>query len=139
MRTRKFPSPFDEHVPIDESGAAFAVARLKPARSLGNTTLLGIGMKPEFTPPRLYPRLVWGDPFGLLFAAPFLEERPLMRGIVLSLLPSAMMRFVNVAQNGKGVNRLGFGALTPVLVVGLNFIWGTPQIAGAYWNKISVK
>jgi hypothetical protein len=108
MHTRKFPSPFDEHVPIDECGAAFAVARLKPARSLGNTTLLGIGMKPEFTPPWLYPRFVWGDPFGLLFATPFLEERPLMRGIVLSLLPSAMMRFVMLPKMGKGLIDLGF-------------------------------
>jgi hypothetical protein len=103
---------------------------------LGITSLLGVGMRPEFTPPWLYPRLVWGGIFGLLFATPFLKNRPISRGILFSLLPSAMMLFVVLPKMGKGLLGLGFGNLTPALVVGLNFIWG---IVGAYWYKASVR
>ena len=103
---------------------------------LGITTLLGVGMRPEFTPPWLYPRLVWGGIFGLLFATPFWEDRPISRGILFSLIPSALMLFVVLPDMGKGLLGLGFGNLTPVIVIGLNFIWG---IVGAYWYRASVK
>jgi len=103
---------------------------------LGITTLLGVGMRPEFTPPWLYPRLVWGGIFGLLFATPFLEDRPISRGILFSLLPSALMLFIVMPKMGKGLLGFGFGRLTPVLVVGLNFIWG---IVGAYWHRTSAR
>jgi len=103
---------------------------------LGITTLLGVGMRPEFTLPWLYPRLVWGGIFGLLFATPFLEDRPISRGILFSLLPSALMLFIVLPNMGKGLLGLGFGRLTPALVVGLNFIWG---IVGSYWYRTSVR
>lgn len=103
---------------------------------VGITTLLGIGMKPEFTPSWLYPRLVWGGLFGLLFATPLIEDRPLLRGMLFSLLPSALMLFVVLPNMGKGLLGLGFGTLTPLLVVGLNFVWG---IVGAYWYRFSVR
>lgn len=104
--------------------------------ALGITDLLGVGMRPEFTPPWLYPRLVWGGIFGLLFATPFLEDRPVSRGILFSLAPSAVMLVVVLPNMGKGFLGLGFGNLTPVLVVGLNFIWG---IVAAYWYKMSAR
>ncbi len=103
---------------------------------LGITALLGVGMRPEFTPPWLYPRLVWGGIFGLLFATPFLEDRPILRGILFSLIPSAIMLSVVLPNMGKGLLGLGFGTLTPVIVIGLNFIWG---IVGASWYRVSVK
>jgi hypothetical protein len=102
---------------------------------LGITTLLGVGMRPEFTPSWLYPRLIWGGLFGLLFATPCLEDRPVVRGILFSLIPSALMLFVVLPSMGKGLMGLGFGMLTPLVVVVLNFIWG---IVGAYWYKVSV-
>lgn len=103
---------------------------------IGITALLGVGMRPEFTPPWLYPRLVWGGIFGLLFATPILEDRPIGRGIVFSLLPSALMLFLVLPSMGKGLLGLGFGALTPLVVVGLNFIWG---IVAAYWYRFSMR
>ena len=103
---------------------------------LGITTLLGVGMRPELTPPWLYPRLVWGGLFGLLLAIPYLEGRPILRGILFSLAPSALMLFVVLPNMGKGLLGLGFGSLTPVLVVGLNFIWG---IVAAYWYRVAIR
>jgi hypothetical protein len=46
------------------------------------------------------------------------------------------MLFVVLPNMGKGLLGLGFGNLTPVFVIGLNFIWG---IVGAYWYRVSVK
>ncbi len=37
---------------------------------------------------------------------------------------------------GKGPLGLGFGALTPVLVVLLNFIWG---LVAAYWYRYALR
>jgi hypothetical protein len=101
---------------------------------LGITSMLGISFQPEFTAPWLYPRLVWGGIWGFLFLAPILINLTILRGILFSLVPSAMVLFVVFPGKGKGVFGLGFGALTPALVVFLNFIWG---IVGAFWYRHS--
>jgi hypothetical protein len=44
--------------------------------------------------------------------------------MLFSLLPSAFVLFVAFPNMGKGRLGPGFGTLTPVLVVLLNFIWG---------------
>lgn len=90
----------------------------------GITAMLGIGMKPEFTPSWLYPRLVWGGIWMLLLLLPVLKKRHILRGCLFSLVPSAMMLFMVFPEMGKGTMGLAFGALTPVLVVLLNFIYG---------------
>ena len=45
-----------------------------------------------------------------------------------------MMFFVVVPEMGKGYYGLGFGTLTPVLVLLLNFVWG---IVVSLWRKYS--
>ena len=100
--------------------------------ALGITAWLGVGMKPEFTGPWLYPRLVWGGIWGLLFMLPLARDRTLLRGVLFSLAPSCLMLFVVFPDMGKGVMGLGFGTLTPVLVIALNFIWG---ITAAFWYQ----
>ena len=42
---------------------------------LGITAKLGIGLRPEFTPTWLYPRLVWGGIWGLFLVLPLLKGR----------------------------------------------------------------
>jgi hypothetical protein len=51
------------------------------------------------------------------------------------MLPSAMMLFMVFPSMGKGVLGLGFGTMTPILVVGLNFIYG---IVASFWYKFTV-
>ncbi|MEW6428415.1 MAG: hypothetical protein AB1568_10310 [Thermodesulfobacteriota bacterium] len=102
---------------------------------LGITGLLGVAMKPEFTPPWLYQRLVWGGLWMLLLLLPLWRERPVLRGCVFSLPPSAMMLFLVLPGMGKGMLGLGFGAMTPVVVIGLNFVYG---IIAAYWYRFTV-
>lgn len=103
---------------------------------LGITSLLGVSMKPEFTAPWLYQRMVWGGIWMLLLLLPIWQKRTMLRGCVFSLLPSAMMLLVVLPGMGKGVWGLGFGAMTPLVVVGLNFIYG---IIAAFWYQATVE
>lgn len=100
--------------------------------NLGITKLIGVTMKPEFTSPWLYQRMIWGGIWMLLLILPLWDKRPALRGSIFSLLPSAMMLFMVFPNMGKGMLGLGFGILTPVVVIGLNFIYG---IVAAYWYK----
>lgn len=102
----------------------------------GITSLLGVGLQPEFTAPWLYPRLVWGGIWGLLFLLPVLRGRLYLRGMVFSLAPSAMVLFIMFPSMGKGILGLGFGTLTPVLVVLLNFVWG---IVASFWYQLGTE
>lgn len=99
---------------------------------VGFTALIGVGMRPEFRPAWLYPRLVWGGIWGLLLLLPFMKGRTVQRGMLMSLAPTAMVYFVMFPEMGKGIFGFGFGLLTPVLVLLLNFIWG---IVASYWYE----
>ena len=100
----------------------------------GMLAILGITMRIEFTGLWLYPRLVWGGIWALLLVLPILRTRIILRGVVMSLFPSAMMLFKVLPEMGKGLMGLQLGLLTPVLVVALNCIYG---IVAAYWYKNS--
>lgn len=102
---------------------------------IGITSLLGVTMKPEFTPPWLYQRMVWSGLWMLLLLLPVWQNRTVWRGCLFSLLPSAMMLFMVMPGMGKGLLGLGFGAMTPVVVIGLNFVYG---IIAACWYKFTV-
>lgn len=103
---------------------------------IGISDLLGVSMKPEFTAPWLYQRMVWGGIWMLLLLLPLWKNQTILRGCLFSLLPSAMMLFMVLPNMGKGLLGLGFGTLTPMVVIGLNFIYG---IVAAYWYKTTVE
>jgi hypothetical protein len=103
---------------------------------IGISDLLGVSMKPEFTAPWLYQRMVWGGIWMLLLLLPLWKKQTVLRGCLFSLLPSAMMLFMVLPIMGKGLLGLGFGTLTPIVVIGLNCIYG---IVAAYWYKSTVK
>lgn len=97
---------------------------------VGFTTLIGVSLAPKWTGPWIYQRMVWGGIWGLLLLLPVFKNRIVLRGILMSLAPTAMVLFKVFPAMGKGVLGLEFGLMTPVLVLLLNFIWG---IVGAYW------
>jgi hypothetical protein len=99
---------------------------------VGISDLLGVGMKPEFTAPWLYQRMIWGGIWMLLLLLPVLKGRTAARGMLFSLLPSAMMLFLVLPSMGKGMLGLGFGSLTPVVVIGLNLIYG---LVASFWYQ----
>jgi hypothetical protein len=83
---------------------------------------------------QLYQTLVWGGLCGLLFLLPFWENRPVLRGIFLSLVPATLLLFVVLPAMGKGAFGLELGVLAPLLIAVLSFVWG---IAASLWYAIS--
>jgi len=103
---------------------------------VGISDLIGISMKPEFTTPWLYMRMIWGGIWMMLLLLPIMNNRVAIRGMLVSLVPSAMMLFIVLPSMGKGTLGLGFGSLMPIVVVGLNFIYG---IVASYWYREATK
>jgi hypothetical protein len=101
--------------------------------SSGISDMIGLTMKPPFTTPWLYQRMVWGGLWMLLLLLPLLRKRVLLRGCLFSLLPSAMMLFMVLPGMGKGVLGLGFGMVTPIVVIGLNCIYG--MVASLWYRE----
>ena len=104
--------------------------------NVGISDLIGITMKPEFSAPWVYKRMIWGGVWMILLLIPILKNRICLRGIIFSLIPSSMMLLVVLPSMGKGLLGLGFGTLMPVVVIGLNFIYG---IFASYWYTLGKK
>ena len=98
--------------------------------SIGISDFIGITMKPEFSAPWVYKRMIWGGVWMILLLLPILKNHICLRGMIFSLIPSSMMLLVILPSMGKGLLGLGFGTLMPVVVIGLNFIYG---IFASYW------
>ena len=101
---------------------------------LSITALLGVKIAPALTPAWLYPRLVWGGLWGLLFLlslAGFIRKPLWIQGLLYSLAPSLVQLFlVFPIKDSKGLLGLSLGTLTPVVVLVFNAIWG---LATAFW------
>jgi hypothetical protein len=98
----------------------------------GITAWLGINIHPQFTGSWLYPRLVWGGIWALLLILPFYRQKTALRGILMSLVPTAMMFVMVFPEMGLGILGLKAGLLTPLLVLLLNFIYG---LVASFWHK----
>ena len=93
--------------------------------ALGITKALGVAISPALTANWLYPRIVWGGIWGMLFFLPFLNSKPLSKGTVLSLFPTIVQLFIVFPYKAKkGVAGLELGYLTPVFVLFFNWVWG---------------
>ena len=90
-----------------------------------------LGIAPALTPAFLYPRLVWGGLWGLLFLLPMGRWSFPARGLLFSLAPTLVQLFlVFPLKAHKGVLGLQLGYLTPLLVVFYNAVWG---YAAGWW------
>lgn len=102
----------------------------------GLTRAMGVSVAPAWSPAWLYPRLVWGGLWGFLFLLPYFPGSILLRGIVYSLGPTAVVLFVVFpVQAKKGMMGLELGAMTPVFALLVNAVWG---IAAAWWLSITL-
>jgi hypothetical protein len=92
-------------------------------------TILHVGIAPAWSAQWLYPRLVWGGLWGLLFATSVLRGREFMKGFLLSLAPTAaQLLYFLPYQAHKGFFGLQLGALTPVVVLIFNLLWGLSAV-----------
>lgn len=91
----------------------------------GITTGLGVSIAPSVSPAWLYPRIVWGGIWGLLFILPMMNSRPMIKGTILSLFPTIIQLFVVFPYKAdKGIAGLELGLYTPLFVVFFNWVWG---------------
>ena len=92
---------------------------------LGINAALGVKIAPELTPAWLYPRIVWGGIWGILFVIPLLNARLIKKGCIMSLVPTIVQLFIVFPyKSNKGVAGLELGTLTPLFVLFFNWIWG---------------
>lgn len=91
----------------------------------GITSSFGVSILPSLTPKWLYPRIVWGGLWGLLFVLPIFKSNMFLKGTVLSLFPTAVQLFVVFPFKAhKGMAGLELGLYTPLLVLFFNWVWG---------------
>lgn len=92
---------------------------------LGITRALGVSISPALKPSWLYPRIVWGGIWGFLFFLPLLGSKPVSKGTLLSLFPTAVqLFFVFPYRAKKGMGGIELGILTPLLAFAFNWVWG---------------
>ncbi len=109
------------------AGAVGAVANVifvVLAGMIGLIAAMGIGFPAPPLPEFLYKQMVWGGLFGLLFATPYVKGSWIARGLVVGLIASLAALFIFLPRAGAGVAGLDAGAMTPVLVLIANSIWG---------------
>jgi hypothetical protein len=100
---------------------------------IGITPALGVKIVPPLSAPWLYPRLVWGGIWGLLFLLPLMQKRFLYRGLIYSLGPTIVQLFIVFPMKAsKGVMGFDLGLLTPLFVFVYNAIWG---LTAAIWLR----
>jgi len=91
----------------------------------GWTAALGVNLAPQWTLAWLYPRLVWGGLWGLIFMPRLLPDSFFWRGLACSIAPTIVQLLVVFPnQLEKGLWGLDLGALTPVVVIVANAVWG---------------
>jgi hypothetical protein len=95
----------------------------------GVPQLFGVALAPKWGLAFLYPRVVWGGLWGLIFLLPLWQKgfwvAVFSRGIILSLAPTAFQLFyVFPHLTGKGMLGVALGKLTPFFVFAYNAVWG---------------
>ena len=101
----------------------------------GITAAFGVKIAPQLSAPWLYPRIVWGGVWGLVFLLPLMQRNFLTRGLIFSLGPTLVQLFIVFPMKAnKGLMGLDLGFLTPLAVVIFNAVWG---VTAAIWLRLT--
>ena len=91
----------------------------------GITKALNVAIAPVLSPEWLYPRIVWGGIWGLVFITTVLNSHPIRKGLLLSLFPTLIQLLVVFPiKANKGYMGFDLGIFTPLFVVFFNMVWG---------------
>ncbi len=116
-------------------GALVSSVLLWMAGVYGWTAALHVAWTPEWTVAWLYPRLVRGGLWGLLFVPGWLSESFFWRAVAVSLAPTFYeLLVVFPGQSGAGLWGLELGAMTPAVAFLANIVWG---LAAVFWLRLS--
>ena len=92
---------------------------------LGINQVLQVAIAPHLSSHWLYPRIVWGGLWGLLFILPMQNSKLFLKGAILSVLPTAVQLLVIFPmQTRHDIAGLDLGLLTPLVVLLANLSWG---------------
>lgn len=92
---------------------------------LSITSTFDVSIAPSMSAAWLYPRIVWGGIWGLLFLLPILQSKLFLKSTLLSLIPTAIQLFVVFPLKAdKGIGGIELGMLTPMFVLFFNWVWG---------------
>ncbi|ABA89671.1 hypothetical protein Pcar_2432 [Syntrophotalea carbinolica DSM 2380] len=112
------------------------------AAKLGLPQWCGVDLVPQWTAAWIYPRLLWGGLWGLVFfmtvGSPRSRTQWVRKGLWVSVLLSAWQLFyIYPNRTAFGVLGLGLGTLTPLFILFYNLIWGgfTGFFARAFWGR----
>lgn len=90
----------------------------------GITQSFGVSLYGSIAPQWMYPRIVWGGLWGLLFLLPMLTNSIFLRSLVISLIPTLVhLLIIYPFYLGKGFAGLQLGLLAPLLVWFFFWIW----------------
>jgi hypothetical protein len=91
----------------------------------GITKQFGVAIAPALKLSWLYPRIVWGGLWGLVFVLPFFNNRLIAKGALISIFPTLVQLLVLFPlKAGKGYFGMDLGIYTPAFVTFFNLIWG---------------
>ncbi|GGY70316.1 hypothetical protein GCM10011613_13430 [Cellvibrio zantedeschiae] len=101
----------------------------------GITHALHVNLAGSLAPAWMYPRIVWGGLWGLLFLLPILASSLVARSFVIALIPAGVQLFVIYPfYESKGVAGLSLGLLTPFVVLFFFWVWA---LAAAITIKVA--
>lgn len=120
--------PLIQHITTSFScgvfGALAACLLLWVLGTYGINAALGVRLAPSLTLGWLYPYLVWGGIWAMLFLLPW-RNAWLTRGILLSVPPLLVQFFLMFPRSGAGVAGLSLGTLAPLVVFVVFAVWGS--------------
>lgn len=90
----------------------------------GINQYLGVQIFPKMTTSYLYPKIVWGGLWGLLFVAAIRGNTFFYYPIPISLVPTLVQLLYVFPKQDLGLGGLKLGKFTPYLVVIFNLAWG---------------
>lgn len=94
----------------------------------GLPSLLEVNLAPNLSLAWLYPRLVWGGLWGMLYfifvSHPRSRRHWTRKALWVSLVPTLAQLFIFFPNAGSGTLGLALGTLTPIFVLLYNLVWG---------------